>query len=148
METGLTYTRLSADLKEGSASYYFDGEQKLHYIGVPLNVKYRVLARKAFSLYGSAGVLTEKRVYGSLDKNYVVDNVSNRQESERINSRPWQISVNAAVGVQYQFVKCAAVYAEPGVSYYFNDGSQVKTIYKQKPFNFNFNLGLRFILNK
>lgn len=148
LETGLTYTRLSADLKEGSASYYFDGEQKLHYIGVPLNVKYRVLARKAFSLYGSAGVLTEKRVYGSLDKNYVVDNVSNRQESERINSRPWQISVNAAVGVQYQFVKCAAVYAEPGVSYYFNDGSQVKTIYKQKPFNFNFNLGLRFILNK
>ncbi len=148
LETGLTYTRLVADLKEGSASYYFDGEQKLHYIGVPLNVKYRVLDRKAFSLYGSAGVLTEKCVYGSLDKNYVVDNVSNRQESERINSRPWQFSVNAAVGVQYQFVKCAAVYAEPGVSYYFNDGSQVKTIYKQKPFNFNFNLGLRFILNK
>ncbi len=148
LETGFTYTRLAADLKEGSASYYFDGEQKLHYVGVPLNVKYQVFDRKAFSLYGSAGVLTEMRVYGSLEKNYVIDNVSNRQETERIHSKPWQFSVNAAVGVQYQFVKCAAVYAEPGVSYYFDDGSQVKTIYKQKPFNFNFNLGLRFILNK
>lgn len=148
LETGLTYTRLAADLREGSASYYFDGEQKLHYVGVPLNVKYQVFDRKAFSLYGSAGVLTEKRVYGSLEKNYVVDNVSNRQETEHIHSKPWQFSVNAAVGMQYQFVKCAAVYAEPGVSYYFDDGSQVKTIYKQKPFNFNFNLGLRFILNK
>lgn len=148
LEIGLTYTRLAADLREGSTSYYFDGKQKLHYVGVPLNVKSQVFDRKAFSLYGSAGVLTEKRVYGSLEKNYVVDNVSNRQETEQIHSKPWQFSVNAAVGVQYQFVKCAAVYAEPGVSYYFDDGSQVKTIYKQKPFNFNFNLGLRFILNK
>lgn len=148
LETGLTYTRLSADMREGSTSFYYTGEQTLHYVGVPLNVKYQLLQKRGFSIYGTAGVLTEKRVHGKLQKNYVIDAESHRQEKETISSKPWQFSTNAALGVQYKFVKCAAVYAEPGVSYYFNDGSNVKTIYKQKPFNFNFNLGLRFILDK
>jgi len=38
------------------------------------------------------------------------------------------------------------VYAEPGLSYYINNGSQTKNFYKDKPWNFNINVGLRFTL--
>ncbi len=148
LETGLTYTRLTSDMREGTVSFYYTGEQTLHYIGVPVNVKCELVHKGGFSLYGTAGLLTEKRIYGQLQKNYVIDAEPHRQEKETISSKPWQFSMNAAAGVQYKFVKCAALYAEPGISYYFNDGSSVKTIYKQKPLNFNFNLGLRFILEK
>ena len=35
-------------------------------------------------------------------------------------------------------------YAEPGVGYYFDNGSDVKTAYSDNPFNFNMKLGLRY----
>ena len=47
---------------------------------------------------------------------------------------------------QYDFSKLVGVYLEPGVSYYFDNGSDVRTIYKDKPFNFNLNLGVRFTI--
>ena len=40
------------------------------------------------------------------------------------------------------------IYAEPGVVYYFDDGSNVNTIRKEHPFNFNIQLGVRFTLPK
>ena len=59
-----------------------------------------------------------------------------------------QWPVNASVGLQYNITPSMGLYAEPGASYYFNDGTSLKTIYKDKPFNFNFNLGLRFTFGK
>ena len=40
------------------------------------------------------------------------------------------------------------VYVEPGVSYYFDDRSTLSTIYKEKPLNFNLNLGVRYTIGK
>lgn len=40
------------------------------------------------------------------------------------------------------------MYVEPGISYYFDDGSPISTIYKEKPVNFNLNLGLRFTFGR
>ena len=54
--------------------------------------------------------------------------------------------MNAAAGVQYNFSNLLGLYVEPGVSYYFDNGSSVSNIYKDKPFNFNLNLGLRFTI--
>ena len=39
-----------------------------------------------------------------------------------------------------------SLYAEPGIGYYFNDGSSTPTIYKDHPLNFNLSLGIRFNL--
>ena len=41
IESGLLYTLLTSDLKYGSESHYIAGQQKLHYIGVPVNARYR-----------------------------------------------------------------------------------------------------------
>lgn len=60
LATGLTYTNLTSDIRDGSDSHYFTGEQVLHYIGLPLSVRYDILQWKRLNLYASAGILVEK----------------------------------------------------------------------------------------
>lgn len=148
IESGVTYTNLTSDMREGSENHYFTSEQKLHYVGVPINLKYRIFAQKAFQLYASSGFLVEKSVSGELMKSYFLDNqfTQTERESLKINSLQW--SVNVATGVQYNFSSLIGVYAEPGISYYFDNNSPVETIYKDKPLNFNLNVGVRFTFGK
>jgi hypothetical protein len=51
------------------------------------------------------------------------------------------------MGLGYQLSNTIGLYAEPGISYYFNNGSQLETIYKEDPLHFNLRLGLRFTFN-
>ena len=51
------------------------------------------------------------------------------------------------MGVQCRLVSRLSLYAEPGVCYYIDNHSSTDNIYKERPFNFNFNLGLRFTLH-
>lgn len=148
LESGLTYTILMSDIKEGSKNNYYTGNQTLHYIGIPLNARYKVFSWKKLDLYASAGVLTEKRVTGKIDKNYVLQNNAEKTEKETIDSHPFQFSANIGAGIQYSLTHRVGLYVEPGMSYYFDDNSPVETIYKEKPLNFNLNLGLRLTFGK
>lgn len=47
-------------------------------------------------------------------------------------------------GGEIRIVKGLSVYAEPGLSYYFDNGSSIRNIYKDKPLNFSLNLGMRW----
>ncbi|MPM74082.1 hypothetical protein SDC9_121067 [bioreactor metagenome] len=78
---------------------------------------------------------------------YVIDNKIVERSRDRISVKSLQWSVNSAVGVQYQLSKTIGLYAEPGVAYHFKNGSEVETIYREKPLNFSIRLGLRFSLN-
>lgn len=146
--TGLTYTRLSSDIKDASRESKYIGEQRLHYVGIPVNVSYKVASSRWISLYGTAGVLAEKCVSGTTDEGYVENNTMKYTNTQDISSKPLQMSVNAGVGIQFDFIDNVGIYAEPGLSYYFDDGSVLQTIYKEKPLNFNLNVGVRFKLSK
>lgn len=143
VETGIAYSYLSADIHEGSDSYYFAGEQSLHYIGIPVGVRVRAVSWKNFDVYVGAGFEAEKCVSGSLKKSYVINGQTRDDGRESISIRPLQWSVNATAGVQYNISSQIGIYAEPGLSYYFDNGSDIETIYSEKPLNFNLNIGLR-----
>ena len=148
VESGVSYTRLSSDMKDGTKDNYSSGSQKLDYIGVPLNVKYRAFGYRRLSVYASAGLLTEKCVSGKTTHEYVISGEKKRHEAEDVAAKPWQLSVNAALGAQFDVLRNVGVYVEPGVSYYFDDRSTLSTIYKENPLNFNFNLGVRYTIGK
>lgn len=148
ISSGLTYTRLSSDIKDASRESKYIGEQRLHYIGIPVNVSYKVVSFRWLGLYGTAGVLAEKCVSGTTDEGYVENNTMKYTNTHDISSKPLQMSVNAGVGIQFDFIDNVGIYAEPGLSYYFDDGSALQTIYKEKPLNFNLNVGVRFKLEK
>lgn len=148
VESGVSYTRLSSDMKDGTKDNYSSGSQKLDYIGVPLNVKYRAFGYRRLSVYASAGLLTEKCVSGKTTHEYVISGEKKKHEAEDVAAKPWQLSVNAALGAQLDVLRNVGVYVEPGVSYYFDDRSPLSTIYKEKPLNFNLNLGVRYTIGK
>ena len=148
VESGVSYTRLSSDMKDGTKNNYSSGSQKLDYIGVPLNVKYRAFGYRRLSVYASAGLLTEKCVSGKTTHEYVISGEKKKHEAEDVAAKPWQLSVNAALGAQFDVLRNVGVYVEPGVSYYFDDRSPLSTIYKEKPLNFNLNLGVRYTIGK
>lgn len=142
--TGVTYANLVSDMKFGSDKHYLKGKQSLHYIGIPVNVMYRACSWKRLDVYASGGVLGEKCVDGKTERDFVLSNNNIGHESESIIDNPVQWSVNVSAGLQFNVSSLVGIYAEPGLGYYFDNGSAVETIYKDKPLNFNLNIGLRF----
>ena len=146
LETGLNYSYHSSDIASGDEEAGYKTEQKLHFMGVPLGVSYSVWGNDHLDVYVSAGGEVEFCVSGKSHTEYVSDGAVVRTADETLrDSRP-QWSVNAAAGVQYSFNDVVGIYAEPGVSYFFDNGSDVCTIYKDKPLNFNLDVGLRFTI--
>lgn len=125
IESGLVYTQLNAERTMGGDES-FTQDQKLHYIGVPLKVDLSLYTNKRVKLYASAGGMVEKCV-------------SAREEKPD----PLQLSLTTAVGLQYKLSDRLSLYAEPGLSYYFDDGSPITTIRKEKPLNMNLLCGVR-----
>lgn len=128
LETGLTYTLLSSDVKLRDSER--NVEQKLHYLGIPLRANWNFLEKKYFTLYVTGGGMVEKCIYGKLG-------------SEKETVKPLQFSVSGGAGIQVNATKRVGVYFEPGVSYFFDDGSSIQTIRKENPFNFNMQAGVR-----
>ncbi|WP_294614771.1 porin family protein [uncultured Bacteroides sp.] len=128
VETGVTYTMLASEITyEGNAEKV---DQKLHYIGIPVRANWNFINNKNFTMYVSAGGAIEKCVYGKI-------------ASEKETVKPVQLSVMGAVGAQYNISNRIGIYVEPGVSYFFDDGSAVETIRKENPTNFTLQAGVR-----
>jgi hypothetical protein len=144
--SGLTYSQLSSELHSGSGNYYYDDRQTLHYIGLPLNIAYTFWQSPKLSAYLSTGGLVEKNVAGRLTSNYYIDDQLEITTRENISTNQLQWSVNTAIGLGYRISNNIGLYAEPGISWYFKNSSELETIYKENPLHFNLRLGLRFTL--
>lgn len=147
VETGLNYTYLYSELKSGAQSYIED-RQKLHYVGIPLKVHRTIWDNSTFNFYASLGGMIEKCVSGTVETVYAEEGNVKSSENEKIDEKPLQFSAWASVGIQANFNKWLSIYFEPGMAYYFDDKTELLTIRKDKPFNFNMQLGLRFNLGK
>lgn len=145
-ETGLDYTMLSSDLTSGSKASYYIEEQKLHYLGIPIQIGYNLWHNKPLSLYFLAGGEAEKCIAGKLKTYY--NEKKEMTTSENIHINEIQFSLLGSIGMQYMISNKMSLYAEPGIRYFFKDGSDVLTIRKDHPLTFNIKFGLRFSFEK
>lgn len=144
IETGLTYTYLTSDMSCGSRDNRHETNQKLHYVGVPVVVDYNVWNNRWAKFYVAGGGMVEKCVSGKSVSNYILDERLVTSESMKVKPKELQWSVTAAVGAQFNILENLGAYIEPGVGYSFDNGSEVKSAYTEKPFNFNLRVGLRY----
>ena len=142
LESGLTYTLLASDMYAGR----YTGRQKLHYVGIPLKASRRLWSNDRWAFYAGAGGAVEKCVSGSITTYHTSDGQTEVVSKEDANVKELQWSLVASVGAQFKLTKRLGIYAEPGVVYYFDDGSRVETLRKEHPFNFNLQVGVRFTL--
>lgn len=147
IESGLTYSFLSSDLKtgeEGAVSSWSKGVQSMHYLGIPLNLSFNIFSSKYFNAYVTAGGLMEKCVRGSLKTDEYLDGKYHGSSSTTLKQKGLQWSVNGAAGIQVNILPQLGLYMEPGVSHHFNNNSKVRTIYSDKPTDFSLSFGLRY----
>lgn len=143
LETGLVYTYLASDLTAGGASYYTQ-KQELHYLGIPLKLNWNFWQKKYFNLYVAGGGMVEKCIDGKLSSHYQTDRKSALSQHESLHVAPLQWSLSAAAGISFKLASHIGLYIEPGIVYYFDDGADISTIRKEKPFNINLQAGVRF----
>ena len=135
LEAGLTYTRLTADITPvglgqtaGATSHEPSNVKSVattehqHFIGLPLAVSYMLWSSRRLSLYGVGGLTVEKELQAA----------------------PWQLSAGAAVGIDCRLYSHLSLFAEPGLTYYFDNGSSHHYIYDDRRLTFSLTLGLRF----
>lgn len=143
IESGLRYTYLRTDILIENKYNRTETINKIHYIGIPLKLNYKIFRTEQFSIYGQTGFALDIPVNGrsySYDYNY--NEISPIFSKYRLNM-PLQWSIEGGLGIQYQFTPSISIYAEPSFNYYFNSGSEVNTIRQDKPFEFTIPIGIR-----
>lgn len=134
LSTGVTYTRLHSDFASIINSTSISQEQTLHYLGIPLNVQYRLFHLGGLNVYLSGGAGADYNIKARLESMGV---------TQHIDRDRWQFSVQGGVGVQYDVLPQLGIYVEPGVKYYFDNGSRLRNFFKDRPTSLNLQLGLR-----
>ena len=148
IDAGLTYARHRSDITRKMGNVVNETQQTLHYLGVPLNVNYRIAGNRRFNVYAAAGVMGEKLLKGKRKTVAQYEDMPDDVQTESVKESRTQLSVNAAIGAEYKIDDRLSVFAEPGISHYFDNGSELSSIYKERPTNFNLNVGLRFCVNR
>ena len=149
LETGLIYTHLSSKVRNSSVNLQVQETQRLHYLGIPLNVNYNLFSVKKVNVYASVGGMLEKDVYGEYRRKGVgvspeLNISSEEEEITRISQRNPQISVNAGVGVSFPVYQDVKLYGKIGGAYYFDANNEYKTIYSDSKIVMDLSVGLRY----
>ena len=133
IESGLRYTLLQSAFTNITNTQSYD--QRIHMLGIPLNLTYDIASIGNLAFYTSLG-------------GEVAHCVSVESEVRNSTSHPWQISLNAAVGMQYALGSNIGIYVEPGVAHHLDNGSSLETAYTEHPTDFSLLIGIRMNLRK
>lgn len=137
LQTGVNYTKLSSQFTKKMAHNVLVTDQQLSYVGIPLRMSYLAWRMKSLSVYGVVGGEAAVNVKAKTH----TEGVEHQLDKDRM-----QFSADASAGVQYNFLPQLSLYAEPGLKYYFDNGSLIDNIYKDRPLQFSLQVGLRFHL--
>ncbi len=133
LASGLVYTLATSSFQHGASMP--KETQTLHYVGIPLNLSYTVWGNSWLRTYIMAGAQADMNVKATLKADGHKSNIDNDRA---------QFSITGGAGVQLNVAQQLGVYVEPGVRYYFDNGSAVQTIFKEHPTNFSLQVGLRW----
>lgn len=133
LASGLVYTLATSSFQHGASMP--KETQTLHYVGIPLNLSYTVWGNSWLRTYIMAGAQADMNVKATLKADGHKSNIDNDRA---------QFSVTGGAGVQLNVAQQLGVYVEPGVRYYFDNGSAVQTIFKEHPTKFSLQVGLRW----
>lgn len=147
LQTGLNYSRLASDFSYEKRGTEYAVEQKLQYVGIPVNASYSFIKTKRFNVYATAGAEIEKLMKGEANLSAEAMSQITSTHTTIKEGRP-VFSAALSIGGELRISKDVSAYIEPGISHHFNNGSNVENIYKDKPTNFNLNMGVRINLNK
>ena len=150
--SGLSYTRMKSTFESDDGNMLTRRTQKLYYVGLPLTLRYTLLEKNRWQLYASGGIGLDIPVRGKETTQYLYIGPYQPERGDSLIlptthaqvKVPWQWSVNAGAGVQYQLLPHVNAYFEPRLQYYIPTGSPVETYRTEHPFDLSLPFGIRF----
>ena len=139
LSTGLVYTRLNSQFVNVLSGTLITTDQRLDYLGVPLNMQYHVLKGKGWKVYATAGAQIDWNIRAKRNTEGVDVNARNDHP---------QWSLAGGIGIEYDIIPLVGIYAEPGLRYYLKNDSKVDNFFKDQPFNWTLQIGIRLNLGK
>jgi hypothetical protein len=136
IESGVIYSHLSTTYVIRSVDSESTTKTDLHYLGIPLNVVASIFNRPKWEFYVAAGAMAEKGI--QQNTHYITEG---REEKNPISGLQW--SLKGSIGIAYQFYRRWGIFAEPKISYYF-DNKQPKSTYTEKRTSFGVIGGFRY----
>lgn len=131
LSSGLSYTMLSSKVQpRGSGDF---ARQYVHYVGIPLTLDWNFFQRNGWGIYS--------RVGGRMDVC-----AGARYDGKRIEEKPLQWTLNASVGVNYDFNSTVGIFLQPELDWYLTE-TALNTIRSKSPVNATLRIGLKFNLN-
>jgi hypothetical protein len=132
LHSGISYTYLESEfiMPLTNSDHY---TQKLRYIGIPLGASWNLWSTGNLHIYLTGTALIEKCIKAEATNGDV-------------DEQPWQFSLNAAAGAEYNITRQFGLYLEPALGYYFNDGTSLQHYYKEHPLAPSIQFGLRLHL--
>ncbi len=148
LATGLSYTRMKSTFESGNENTIIHRTQRLHYLGIPLKLGYRVVGGNRWNLYTTGGVQLDIPVSARLTTQYIYGRsyapIGNSPDIDATISAPWQWSVGVGIGAQYQIVPHLNVYLEPSLNYFIPTSTDVESYRTEHPFDLSLPFGIRF----
>ena len=152
LTTGLGYSYMKTTFEAGNDMTLIRRTQKLHYIGLPFNLTYRIAGGKRWTLYTSGGIQLDIPVSGRLTTQYLYNGSAKNEYPDSLiiptshNSIrvPWQWSVGVGAGVQYQILPHINAYIGPSLHYYIPTSGDTENYRTEHPLDFSLPFGIRF----
>jgi hypothetical protein len=130
--SGINYTYLESEFSYPQHNH-LDFNQRLSYLGIPIGISWKVWSTEHFNIYLAGGTMLEKCIKADVSEG-------------DLNTHPWQWSINASAGAEYNFTRQFGIYLEPSLGYFFKDGTKLEHYYKEHPLAPSLQFGLRLHL--
>ena len=143
--SGVNWTYLNSEFEETAGPLRTVTSQDLGYLGIPLRLEAGANLWKGLWVYAGAGGMVEKGLMAKSRTNTWVDSqLAESMDNPVPDTGGLLWSVGANAGAEYRFSPHFGLYITPGVEYHFDNGSEIRSAYTEKPLHWNVNLGARF----
>lgn len=125
IDAGIQFSYLGASWHSGSNNSYYSSTQKLVLIGIPVGASFTFVDSRFFTMYALAGASVDKCVTGNI-KRFAQSGRKHANTGKRdLPEHPWQFSINAGLGLQFNATDHIGIFAEPKATRFFDTAKEL-----------------------
>jgi hypothetical protein len=137
---GLSYTYMVADYE--ITHNIRQGQQELHYLGIPLYASFEFARVGKFAFYTSLGGQMDINTAG-IQREEPESGAYNYFDKLEFREEALQFSAQLRVGAAFEVTKHLDIFIEPVLGYYFDNNSKVHSIWNDSPLSTSIAFGVR-----
>lgn len=125
IDAGIQFSHLGASWHSGSSNSFYSSSQKLIFVGIPVGASFTFVDTRFFSMYAIAGGSFEKCAAGSINRFAQSGRKHAKTGKRDLPEHPWQFSLNAGLGLQFNATKHIGIFAEPKATRFFDTANEL-----------------------